>query len=216
MAEIMGYSIEELLAIPTLEFFEPEVLPMIRERAALVRTGERLHITEKLRRAGGTFLAEIDTTPLLNQAGRYEGAVSIVTDITARHAAETQSRLRTSLLDSIGEAVAATDPDGTILYVNAAAEVLFGWRADDVIGRNGSGVFYTPDDAKRRAQIRKSLREGRPYIGRLTMSRQDGSQFAAQVTAAPVRDEPDTVVGFVAVIRDQTEGSPIVINALGK
>jgi PAS domain S-box-containing protein len=216
MAEIMGYSIEELLAIPTLEFFEPEVLPMIRERAALVRTGQRLHITEKLRRAGGTFLAEIDTTPLLNQAGRYEGAVSIVTDITARHAAETQSRLRTSLLDSSGEAVAATDPDGTILYVNAAAEVLFGWRADDVIGRNGSGVFYTPDDAKRRAQIRKSLREGRPYIGRLTMSRQDGSQFAAQVTAAPVRDEPDTVVGFVAVIRDQTEGSPIVINGLGK
>lgn len=31
-----------------------------------------------------------------------------------------------------------------------AREILFGWRAADVIGRNGSGVFYTPDDAERR------------------------------------------------------------------
>ena len=206
MAEIMGYSIEELLAIPVLEFFEPQVLPVIRERQALVRTGQRLHFTEKLRRAGGsTFLAEIDTTPLLNQAGRYEGSVSIVTDITARHAAETQARLRATLLDSIGEAVVATSPDGTILYVNAAAEDLFGWRAVDVIGRNGSGAFYTPDDAKRRERIRQSLREGRPYTGRLTMSRHDGSPFAALVTASPVLDESGTIVGLVAVMRDQTK-----------
>jgi PAS domain S-box-containing protein len=206
MAEIMGYSIEELLAIPVLEFFEPHVLPIIRERAALVRTGQRLHVTETLRRAGGsTFLAEIDTTPLLNQAGRYEGAVSMVTDITTRHAAEAQSRLRATVLDSIGEAVAVTAPDGTILYVNAAAERLFGWRAADVIGKDGNGVFYTPDDAKRRERIRKSLREGRSYTGRLSMSRHDGGQFAAQVTAASILDERGTVVGFVAVMRDQTK-----------
>jgi PAS domain S-box-containing protein len=206
MTEITGYSIEELLTIPFDELFEPEVLPTIRRQAALVRAGQRVHFTEKLRGAGGsTFLAEIDTTPLLSHAGHYEGAVLIVTDITARHAAETQTRLRATVLDSIGEAVAATSPDGTILYVNAAAEVLFGWRAKDVIGRNGSEVFYADDDAKRRERIRKSLREGRPYTGRLTMSRHDGSPFAAQVTAAPVVDERSTIVGFVAVMRDQTK-----------
>jgi PAS domain S-box-containing protein len=206
MTEIMGYSIEELLAIPVLEFFEPEVLPIIRERTALLRRGHRLHFTEKLRRAdGSTFLAEIDNTPLINQAGRYEGGVSLITDITARHAAETQSRLLAAVLDSIGEAVAATSADGTIVYVNAAAEVLFGWRAADVIGRNGSEIFYTPDDTKRRERIRKSLREGRPYAGRLTMARHDGIPFAVQVTAAPVLDEQGTIVGMVAVMRDQTK-----------
>jgi PAS domain S-box-containing protein len=210
MAEIMGYSVEELLTIPVLEFFEPDVLPLIRERAALVRTGQRLHFTEKLRRAGeSTFLAEIHTTPLLNPAGHYEGAVSIVTDVSGRHAAETQSRLRASVLDSIGDAVVATDGDGTIMYVNAAAEALFGWWAADVIGRNGAGVFYTPDDSKRRERIRMTLREGRPYAGRLMMSRHDGSQFAAQVTAARVLDERGTTVGFVAVMRDQTQRDQI-------
>ncbi|MEY2401796.1 MAG: hypothetical protein QOJ08_1907 [Ilumatobacteraceae bacterium] len=91
------------------------------------------------------------------------------------------------------------------MYVNAAAERLFGWWAADVIGRNGAEVFYTPDDAKRRERIRMTLREGRPYAGRLTMSRHDGSQFAAQVTATPVVDERGTIVGFVAVMRDQTK-----------
>ena len=163
MAEIIGYTIEELINLPVDAFFEPQTLPIVREHAAVVRTGRRVHFTEKLRRAGGsTILAEIDTTPLFNHAGHYEGAVSIVTDITARHAADTQTRLRATVLDSIGEAVAATSSDGTIVYVNAAAEVLFGWRATDVIGRNGSEVFYAQDDAKRRERIRKSLREGRP------------------------------------------------------
>ena len=37
------------------------------------------------------------------------------------------------------------------------------------------------------------------------MSRHDGSPFAAQVTAAPVVDERSTIVGFVAVMRDQTK-----------
>ena len=54
MTELTGYSIEELLTIPVDEFFEPEALPIIREHAALVRSGQRVHFTAKLRRAGGS------------------------------------------------------------------------------------------------------------------------------------------------------------------
>src|SRR5947209_1237697 len=76
MAELMGCSIDELLAVPVLDFLGPEQVAVTTERGAMVRAGNRLHFTQELRRAdGSTFLAEVDTTPIFNQAGQYEGAV---------------------------------------------------------------------------------------------------------------------------------------------
>ena len=62
--------------------------------------------------------------------------MALVDDVTDRAEAETQARFRAALLDSIGEAVAAADTDGRLVYINAAAERLFGWRARDVIGKD--------------------------------------------------------------------------------
>ena len=85
MAEIMGYSVDELIAIPVLDFFDPAALPVVRERTVEVRGGKRLQFTTELRRADGSMIAvEVTTRPLLNQTGRYEGAVAVVTDLTAR------------------------------------------------------------------------------------------------------------------------------------
>lgn len=206
MAELMGYSVEELVARPVLDFLGPAMLPAVKERGQMIREGQRLHFTQELRRGdGSTFLAEITTTPLLNSVGRYEGGVALVDDITARNKTETQSQLRATLLDSIGEAVAASTPDGTVVYVNAAAERLFGWRAVDVIGRQGSDVFPSPEEVRYGERILTSLRQHKRFSGRHRMSRRDGSQFVANLTAAPAIDEHGAVVGFVAVISEQTE-----------
>src|SRR4051812_46025189 len=100
MGKIMNSSIGVLVATPVLEFFDPDDVPGVKERTEQIRAGQRLHFTADLRRPdGSTFLAEITSTPLLNSAGRYDGAVALVTDITDRHQIEAQARLRAALLD---------------------------------------------------------------------------------------------------------------------
>ncbi|MDQ1394902.1 MAG: hypothetical protein QOG64_161, partial [Acidimicrobiaceae bacterium] len=206
MTEMMGYSIDELVAIPVLEFFDPEVLPVVKERTAMVRSGQPLHFTTELRRSDGSmFLAEITTTPLLNPAGRYDGAVALVNDITDRTKAETQACLRASLLDSIGEAVAATTPDGRLLYINSAAERLFGWRSGEVIGRLGRDVFAAPEASADAERVFALLESGRRFSGMFELSKRDGTRFTAHLTAAPALDDEGASVGIVAVISDQTE-----------
>ncbi|MEY2449394.1 MAG: hypothetical protein QOH79_2870 [Acidimicrobiaceae bacterium] len=206
MAEIMGYSVDDLVKIPVFDFFLPDEIPEVRERAALVRAGNPVQFTQRLRRSDGSFFwAEVSTTPLLNQAGRYEGGVALVQDVTDRNEAETQTRLRTTLLESIGEAVTASTPDGRVVYVNAAAERLFGWRAADVIGRESRDVFPAPEDAKLGAQIVAMLGKGQQYSGRYKMARLDGSQFIARLTSTPALDAHGNLVGFVGVISDRTE-----------
>jgi PAS domain S-box-containing protein len=206
MAEIMGYSVEDLVALPVLEIFDPQVLPSVRERAERVRAGHRVHFTQELRRAdGSTFVADVHTTPLFNQAGRYEGAVALVSDVTARNEAATQARLRATLLDSIGEAVAAATPDEKVVYVNPAAERLFGWRVSEAIGRNGRELLTAPEASDEAARIHSSLLAGTRHSGTLTMSRRDGTRFPGHLTSSPVLDEQGTLIGLVAVITDQGE-----------
>ena len=205
-AEMMGYSVDELVAIPVLEFFDPEDLPAVKERNAQVRAGSRLHFRTALRRSDGSrFLAEITTTPLFSSAGVYDGAVALVSDVTARDLADTQARLRAMLLDSIGEAVTAANADGKVVYINPAAERLFGWRAEEVLGREGRALLAAPEDAAHAERIHEGLLKGRGYAGALRMSRRDGTEFDAQMTCTPALDEHGTVVGLVAVINDQTE-----------
>lgn len=210
VAEIMGYSVEELAAIPVLDFFDPEDLPFIREQTARVRAGHRLQFTTHLRRSDGTMIfVELISTPLLNLTGRYEGAVALVNDITERSKAEAEARLRVTLLDSIGEAVTASGPDGTILYVNAAAERLFGWRAADVMGRNSRDVFPAPEELDKPVRILPLLLKGRRFSGRYTMVKHDGTPFAAHLTSSPAYDDNGTMVGLVGVISDMTERDQI-------
>jgi PAS domain S-box-containing protein len=206
MAELMGCSVDDLVTLPIMDIFEPTDLPLVKERTTQVRAGKRVHFTQSIRRTdGSTFLAEVNTTPLFNQAGRYEGAVALVSDVTARTEAATHTHLRAALLDSIGEAVMATTAGGRVMYVNAAAERLLGWRATDVIGRHSRYLFPADDEAEQIGKLLTTLRKGERYVGRLDMSRHDGSRFDALVTAAPALDVHDELVGFVAVITDETE-----------
>jgi PAS domain S-box-containing protein len=206
MADLMHCSVDELLATPVLAFLSPEDLQPTKERGAMVRGGHRVQFTQVLRRAdGSTFLAQIDTTPLIDQSGQYEGAVAIVRDIEAQVQEETQARLRSALLDSIGEAVAAADPDGKLIYVNAAAERLFGWRAADVIGRDGRALMASPEASEDADRVHFKLLGGKRFTGNLKLARLDRSEFFAHLKAAPALDDSGELLGITAVITDQTE-----------
>ena len=210
MADMMGYSVDELVAIPVLDFFASDELPTVRERTARVRGGDPLRFTTQLRRADGSMLmAEITTTPLVSPAGRYDGAVSLVNDVTARKEADTHARIRASLLDSVADAVMAATPDGKIAYLNTAAEQLFGWRSSEVVGREAIAALAAPETAQEAEQVLSALLDGKRYAGRQRGTRRDGRSFAAHVTAWSVRDDVDAIVGMVAIIGDQTERTQI-------
>lgn len=90
------------------------------------------------------------------------------------------------LLTAIGQAIIATDLRGTIVSWNPAAERLYGWTPDEVIGRNITEIAL-PDMAQYRAtDIMDTLHGGAPWAGAFTVKRRDGSTFAAFLTVAPV------------------------------
>ena len=110
-------------------------------------------------------------------------------DITGRKSAEEQIRFQARLLDAVGQAIIATNPQGTIIYWNRAAEELYDWPKEEVMGRPIVEVTPSEEMLERAEEIMSELRAGRSWSGEFVVQRKDGSTFPAMVTDTPVYDE---------------------------
>ncbi|MDT7537275.1 MAG: hypothetical protein QOI82_860 [Actinomycetota bacterium] len=206
MAELMHCSIDELMDRSVFDFVEPSWLDTAMSHVDHLRAGRRQRYELLLLRPdGSSFLAEINATPLRDKAADYDGAVAVITDVTARSEAETAAGSLSAAVEAIGEAVIVARPDATIIYANPAAERLLGWRPDDLVGQNGVELLPSPDASERARQVHANLLAAKPQAGELRLTRRDGSRFPAHITGNPITDAAGELVAFVAVIRDHSE-----------
>ncbi|MCG7400410.1 MULTISPECIES: PAS domain S-box protein [Caballeronia] len=103
-------------------------------------------------------------------------------------------------------AVFAITPDGFISTWNAGAEVIYGYRSDEIIGMHSTVLL--PDDPKDRGAFEAELRQAREK-GSSTIEgwrkRKDGSVLWASVVTTALVDASGTQVGFVKLVRDESE-----------
>ncbi|HEX5166538.1 MAG TPA: PAS domain S-box protein, partial [Thermomicrobiales bacterium] len=125
-------------------------------------------------------------------------------DITAQKVAEEAIRFQAQLLDTAGQSIIAADIDGKITYWNRAAEALYGWRSDEVRGRNVFEITPVDQDYDWTGLMEK-LQDGEIWTGEFSARRKDGSIFPAFVTSSPVCDDDGTLIGIIGVSTDISE-----------
>ncbi|GAC1357754.1 MAG: hypothetical protein NVSMB42_16830 [Herpetosiphon sp.] len=124
--------------------------------------------------------------------------------IDAHLNAESAIRFQAHLLNTVEQAVIATDPNGCITYWNRFAETLYGWPAADAIGQLVIDVVPAQSTQAQGVEIMNNLLAGRSWSGEFVVRRRDGTTFIAMVTDAPVYDEHGILVGVVGVSSDIT------------
>lgn len=114
-----------------------------------------------------------------------------------------------AVLNSISEAVAASDRDGTLKFMNPVAEQLCGWTQSEATHRSVSEVFTFVDEATHspvESPILKALRGEPTYPSAEALLRaKDGHETPIADSASPIRDSRGSVTGAVMVFRDVTE-----------
>ncbi|MFD9004974.1 PAS domain S-box protein [Streptomyces sp. NPDC059582] len=153
-----------------------------------------------VRKDGTEFPVEISLSPLETEEGLLVSAA--VRDVSDRKAAEARINELAALVESSQDAILAKTLDGYITYWNAAAQRLYGYTAEEAIGRHVSLLAPAEREDEISALLER-LRHGEKveHFETLRVTR-TGGLLDVDVTLWPTRDTHGTVVGACAIVRD--------------
>ena len=140
--------------------------------------------------------------PIRTADGSLGGVILVFRDFTQRQAAMRTSARLAAIVESSGEVILAKDLNGIIRSWNTAAQRLFGYRPEEVLGQPVT-ILFPPDRLNEEDQILGRLRQGEP-VERLETVRiaKDGRHIPVAVSISPIRDPSGPIIGASKIIQD--------------
>jgi two-component system, LuxR family, sensor kinase FixL len=210
---VFGYTSEEMIGKTIAVLVPAENQRDAFEALERIKRGEPVtHFETRRRRKDGRIIdVSLTVSPVRDGSGRLLGAAKVARDITVAKQAqaalvEREAHLR-SVLETIPDAMIVIDARGIIQSFSAAAQRLFGFAADEIIGQNVSLLMPAPYREEHDGHLARYARTGeRRVIGRgrvVVGLRRDGSTFPMELSVG----EACSGAGhfFTGFVRDLTE-----------
>ena len=160
----------------------------------------------RYQRGDGNFATVLDRGYVARDpSGAPVRMIGAMTDVTERTRSEAAIRFQAQLLNAVQQAVVATDPDGQVIFWNRFAETLYGWTADEAVGRTIQELTPSPFMKEHGPEIVERAAAGESWTGEFLVQGKSGKAFPALLTSSPVRDERGRILGLVGVSIDLTE-----------
>jgi PAS domain S-box-containing protein len=203
---IFGYTEEEaigrsirLIVPPDLYEEEDNVLQHIR-----AGTGVDHYDTVRVRKDGTRVEVSLTVSPIVTVTGEIIGASKIARDITERRRLERVTQHFAAIVASADDAIVSKDLDGTVVSWNPAAQRLFGYTADEIVGRS-IRLIIPADRQSEEDRLLATVRRGESIEHFETIrQRKDGSLVPISLTVSPIRNAAGTIIGASKIARDLT------------
>ncbi|HEX7364339.1 MAG TPA: PAS domain S-box protein [Dehalococcoidia bacterium] len=210
--KMVGYSFEELVGKPFVNFVHPDDKPMIMENFAegLIHPEKDFHLEFRaIRKDGRTVWFYPSVSPIFHQ-GNLTSGMAIIFDITERKVLEealkkSEERYRT-ILEEIQDNYFETDLDGNFIFVNDSMSRILGYPKEKLIGVN-----YRTFAAKEDAEVvyrdfNRVFRTGETMKG-LAYKFVDryGNVGYNELSVSAIKDDSGKVIAFRGIARDVTE-----------
>jgi PAS domain S-box-containing protein len=208
--DVSGRPLDAVFRIINEQTRQPVENPAMKALRQGVVVGLANH-TVLVRKDGSECPIDDSAAPISDERGRLSGCVLIFRDVTMQRRLEQDkarqlqtARLLASIVESSDDAIIGKGLDGTIQSWNAAAERLFGYPAEEAVGRHISLVI-PPDRLAQESDIIARLKAGQ-RIDHLETERlgSDGTRLLVSLTISPIRDDSGTVTGASTIVRDVT------------
>ena len=216
--KIKGYSAREVIGQNHSIFYTPEdIAAGLPQEAMDTAAAEGRHLTEgwRVRKGGSKMWAEVLTSALRDSHGNLRGFAKIVRDATGRRdlqtslerAAQVSEAQVHAILEVAVDAIITIDRRGVIGIFNRAAQRMFGYSPDEIVGKNIKALMPQPYRGEHDSYLAHYHRTGKKKIigiGReVAAQKKDGTIFPIDLAVSEVRVGND--VTFTGIIRDISE-----------
>ncbi|MBS1834358.1 MAG: PAS domain S-box protein [Acidobacteria bacterium] len=200
---LFGVSSERVVGLTDFDLFPPDLANSLRQNDLnVLREGRSISVEETVPddQGGRTYLSI--KFPLFDNDGSVTAVCGIATDITERKQLEiAQGRLAAIVADST-DAVISKDLNGIVTSWNAAAERLFGYSAEEMIGQP-IAVLSPPDRPDEMPSILRKIQSGQRLSAfRTQRRRKDGTLAEISLSVSPLRDSSGRIIGASKIARD--------------
>jgi PAS domain S-box-containing protein len=209
--EAHGQPIENVFRILREDDRQPAQNPVARVLREGAVAGLANH-TILVARDGTERSIDDSAAPIRDETGAITGCVLVFRDISARRRLERDeyarmldARLLASIVESSEDAIVSKSLGGMIQTWNAAAERVFGYTAEEAVGRHIS-LIIPPERIAEEEQIIATLRAGqRVEHFETERLRKDGQKIHVSLTVSPVKANDGRVIGASKIARDVTD-----------
>ena len=161
--------------------------------------------TVRLRKDGKLVSISLTVSPLKDKSGSIIGLSRIARDISARKKLEEVQERLTGIVNHSDDAIISKTLTGVITSWNRGAERIFGYRGEEVIGKNIT-ILFPPDRLEEESFILGKIKKGE-LVDHYESERirKDGTVINISLTISPIRDGNGNIVGVSKIARDITE-----------
>ncbi len=204
--ELLGYTAAEAVGHSTLRLFPPD--RRAEEIATLERVwkGEAVPHFETVMLAKNGSLIEMSLTisPILNSSGQVIGASKVARDVRDRRQAEAAALQLGAIVESSDDAIVSKDLNGIVTSWNIAAERMFGYTAEEMIGQSITRIIpheRLDEETFVLGQVRAGGR-----VEHFETIRHDKWRRPVEIslTVSPIRAPDGRVIGASKIARDIT------------
>ncbi len=217
-ANMLGYQVNELIGKPLLQFLQPnnsDETPLIQEKdniATIIKEKKTFRKNDAIfwKKDGAKFHVEYFSNPI-QENENIIGTVLTFKDITNRliqeqEIKENEARIK-AVLENVVDGIITIDEEGTVERFNPAAESIFGYSSEEVIGNNIKMLMPEPFHAEHDQYLENYLKTGKAQIiglGREVIGlKKNGDQFPCDLGISEVWVENQRL--FTGIIRDTSE-----------
>ena len=201
--EQTGFTEDELLSTPFVNFVHPDDLAVAKEQVARLARGQQVEDFEcRCLLSNGSY--HWLNWSAVSVVG--EGLIlAVARDTSVRKENELRLGYLSAIVESSRDAIFGTDGEGRITFWNPSAERLYGYPAAEAIGREVS-LLAPADKIDEQRELRRMCMTCEAVEDFDTIRRRkDGSLFPVALTLSPIRNAAGEIVGVSAIARDITD-----------
>ena len=204
---VFGYTKPEIIGKPSSLLSPDDRVDETRAALAKLRTGQHVEHLEtfRVRKDGTAFPVWVSAAPILDEDGAVVGVTAIHRDVTEMKQAFEAAHRMASIVEHSDHAIVGRTLEGIITSWNPAAERMWGYTSQEVVGQSIDMLIGVEGSEEIRSILARTRAGEHLEHFETIRVRKDGTFFPVSLTISPIHDSEGSVVGISTMARDMSE-----------